>query len=179
MRLSAVSSRLSARAAAFTLFGLSFVASPGTLSGDASQLVGELDAAGLRQTLAREKGRVVLLNFWATWCVPCREEFPELSKLQNKYGAVGLQLIGVSTDFAKVRPAVQKFLAEQRPSFPNYRKKSGGDDQPFIEAVDSSWGGELPFSVLYDRSGKKVRVYSGSLPLAAAEREIRKLLAPR
>jgi thiol-disulfide isomerase/thioredoxin len=179
VKLSAVSSRLSARAAAFTLFILSFVASPVTLSGDASQLVGELDAAGLRKTLAREKGRVVLLNFWATWCVPCREEFPELSKLQDKYGAAGLQLIGVSTDFAKVRPAVQKFLAEQQPSFPNYRKKSSGDDQHFIEAVDSSWGGELPFSVLYDRSGKKVRVYSGSLPLAAAEREIRKLLAPR
>jgi hypothetical protein len=78
-----------------------------------------------------------------------------------------------------VRPAVQKFLAEQRPSFPNYRKKSGGDDQDFIEAVDSSWGGELPFSVLYDRSGQKVRVYSGSLPIAAAEKEIRKLLAAR
>jgi thiol-disulfide isomerase/thioredoxin len=143
------------------------------------ELAGELDAAGLRQTVARQKGRVVLLNFWATWCVPCREEFPELSKLQGEYGAAGLQLIGVSTDFAKERPAVQKFLAEQRPSFPNYRKKSGGDDQDFIEAVDSSWGGELPFSVLYDRSGRKVRVYSGSLPLAAVEKEIRKLLAPR
>jgi hypothetical protein len=45
--------------------------------------------------------------------------------------------------------------------------------------VDSSWGGELPFSVLYDRSGQKVRVYSGSLPIAAAEKEIRKLLAAR
>ena len=179
MKLSPVSSQLSARAAASALLVLSFVASPVALSGDASQLAGELDAAGLRQTLARQKGRVVLLNFWATWCVPCREEFPELSKLQGKYGAAGFQLIGVSTDFAKVRPAVQKFLAEQRPSFPNYRKKSGGDDQDFIEAVDSSWGGELPFSVLYDRSGRKVRVYSGSLPIASAEKEIRKLLAAR
>ena len=47
------------------------------------------------------------------------------------------------------------------------------------EAVDPKWGGELPFSVLYDRSGKKVRVYSGSLPVAAAEKEIRRLLAAR
>jgi thiol-disulfide isomerase/thioredoxin len=143
------------------------------------ELAGEVDAAGLRQTLAQQKGRVVLLNFWATWCVPCREEFPELSKLQKRHEAAGLRLIGVSTDFAKERPAVRKFLVEQRPSFPNYRKKSGGDDQNFIEAVDSSWGGELPYSVLYDRSGKKVRVYSGSLPLEAAEKEIRKLLAAR
>jgi hypothetical protein len=87
-------------------------------------------------------------------------------------------VVGVSTDFERERPEVEKFLAEQRPSFPNYRKKSGGD-QHFIEAVDSSWGGELPFSVLYDRSGKKVRVFSGSVPIAAAEKEIRKLLAAR
>lgn len=147
-------------------------------AGAPSKLAGDLDAAGLRQTLAQQKGRVVLVNFWATWCVPCREEFPELSKLQKRHGPAGLQLIGVSTDFAKQRPAVEKFLLEQRPTFPNYWKKSGRDEQ-FIEAVDSSWGGELPFSVLYDRSGRKVRVYSGSLPIAAAEKEIRKLLGPR
>jgi thiol-disulfide isomerase/thioredoxin len=144
-----------------------------------SSLAGELDAAGLRQTLAREKGHVVLVNFWATWCVPCREEFPELSKLQRKHGARGLQVIGVSTDFANQQDAVRRFLSEQRPSFPNYRKKSGGDDQDFIEAVDSSWGGELPFSVLYDRSGRKVRVFSGSLPVASVEKEVRKLLESR
>ena len=144
-----------------------------------SRLAGELDASALKQTVAREKGRVVLLNFWATWCVPCREEFPELSKLQTRHQREGLRVIGVSTDFPKERAAVEKFLAGERPSFPNYRKKSGGDDQDFIEAVDSSWGGELPFSVLYDRAGKKVRVYSGSLPLAGAEKEIRRLLAAR
>jgi thiol-disulfide isomerase/thioredoxin len=143
------------------------------------QIAGELDAAGLRRTLAREKGRVVLLNFWATWCVPCREEFPELSKLQTRHGAAGLTVIGVSTDFAKQKEAVRKFLAAQRPSFPNYRKKSGGDDQDFIEAVDPSWGGELPFSVLYDRSGRKVRVFSGALPVASVESEVRKLLEAR
>ena len=142
----------------------------------ASRLAGELDANGLRQAIAREKGRVVLVNFWATWCVPCREEFPDLSALQKKHSAAGLRLIGVSTDFAKQIPAVEKFLVEQRPSFVNYRKKSGGDDQDFIEAVDSKWGGELPFSVLYDRAGKKVKVYSGKLPIAAVDRELRRLL---
>jgi thiol-disulfide isomerase/thioredoxin len=169
-------SPVSRRAAAALLF---ISAALTVDAGAQTSLAGELDAAGLRQTLARQKGRVVLLNFWATWCVPCREEFPELSKLQRKHAATGLQVIGVSTDFAKQRAAVGRFLAEQRPAFPNYRKKSGGDDEVFIEAVDSSWGGELPFSVLYDRSGKKVRVYSGSLPLATAEKEIRKLLASR
>ena len=176
MKLSAIRCQLSARAAAIAAVILLSFASPGAISGDASRIAGELDAAGLRQTIASQKGRVVLLNFWATWCVPCREEFPELSKLQTRHRTAGLELIGVSTDFAKQRPEVEKFLARQRPSFTNYWKKSGGDEA-FINAVDRSWGGELPFSVLYDRAGKKVRVYSGSLPLAAAEKEIRKLLS--
>jgi thiol-disulfide isomerase/thioredoxin len=142
-----------------------------------SRLAGELDAAGLREAIAREKGHVLLVNFWATWCVPCREEFPDLSRLQERNRAAGLRVIGISTDFARQKAAVEKFLAEKRPAFPNYRKKSGGDDQDFIEAVDPEWGGELPFSVLYDRSGKKLKSFSGKVPIDATEREIRKLLA--
>ena len=144
-----------------------------------SRLAGELDAGGLVEAVAREKGRVVLVNFWATWCVPCREEFPLLSRLQTRHRRSGLSVLGVSTDFQKEKAAVEKFLVEQKPSFPNYRRKSGGDDQEFIEAVDSSWGGELPFSVLYDRSGRKVRVFSGELEIAALEKQIVSLLAAR
>ena len=77
----------------------------------------------------------------------------------------------------KCAPPISKAAAAKRPAFPNYRRKSGGDDQDFIEAVDPKWGGELPFSVLYDRSGRKVKTFSGKLPIAPAEREIRRLLA--
>lgn len=174
MKVAARGNRISGgRAIVAVLFLSCLAAAP------VSRLAGELDAPGLQRTIAREKGRVVLLNFWATWCAPCREEFPELARLQERHRAAGLTVVGVSTDFDRERAAVEKFLAEQRPPFPNYRKKSGGDDGKFIDAVDSSWGGELPFSVLYDRSGRKVRVFSGSLPIAAAEKEIRSLLAVR
>jgi thiol-disulfide isomerase/thioredoxin len=157
---------------------LLFVWAAGAVPGDpSSRLAGVRDAAGLRAAIARAKGHVVLVNFWATWCVPCREEFPDLSRLQERNRAAGLRVVGISTDFASQIAAVEKFVAGKRPAFPNYRRKSGGDDQDFIEAVDPKWGGELPFSVLYDRSGKKVKTYSGKLPIAAAEREIRKLLA--
>ena len=138
-------------------------------------MVGEVDAKGLSEALAREKGKVVLVNFWATWCVPCREEFPDLSRLQKNLASKGVAVIGVSTDFAKETPAVEKFLAEQKPSFPNYRKKSGGDDQVFIEAVDKGWGGELPFSVLYDRVGRKAKTFSGKQSYAEYEKEILRL----
>ena len=72
-----------------------------------SRLAGELDAGGLVEAVAREKGRVVLVNFWATWCVPCREEFPLLSRLQTRHRRSGLSVLGVSTDFQKETAAVE------------------------------------------------------------------------
>jgi thiol-disulfide isomerase/thioredoxin len=156
-----------------TLFALLVAGDAATAA--PSRLAGELDAKGLSSAVARERGRVVLVNFWATWCVPCREEFPSLVRLQKAHGTE-LRVLGVSTDFVREMPAVEKFLSEQSPNFPNYRKKSGGDDQDFIEAVDASWGGELPFSVLYGRDGRKLKVLSGKQSLTDFEREVRKAL---
>jgi len=131
---------------------------------------------GTASGLAAFRGRVVLLNLWATWCVPCREEFPDLVRLEAAYRGKGLAVIGVSTDLGKDRSAAEKFLAENKPGFANYHKKSGGDDQEFIDAVDSRWGGELPYSVLYGRDGRKARVFSGKQSYAGFEREISTLL---
>ncbi len=137
-----------------------------------SKIAGEIGAKELAARIEAEKGHVVLLNFWATWCVPCREEFPDLVRLQNALSAKGLRVIGVSTDFSKQLPAVEAFLAKNNPSFPNYHRKSGGDDQDFINAVDPKWGGELPFSVLYGRDGNRVRTLSGKSSYADFEREV-------
>ena len=133
---------------------------------------GELDAPGLRALLAKERGRTVLVNFWATWCVPCREEFPDLDRLARELAPRGLTVIGISTDFSSQTAAAENFLTATRPSFANYRKKSGGDDQAFIEAVDSKWGGELPFSVLYGPDGRKAKTLSGQHTYASYRREI-------
>ena len=165
-----VRTRLKIAVAIAALLGSTIAAAP------SPQLAGELDAPGLRDLLAARKGKVVLLNFWASWCVPCREEFPDLSRLQRTYGELGLAVIGISTDFASQAKKVEAFLEQQKPAFPNYHKKSGGDDQPFIEGVDRSWGGELPFSVLYDREGRKAKTLSGKHGYAEYEKEIRALL---
>ena len=108
----------------------------GTLfAADASRLKGEVDARGLAQAIAHEKGKVVLVNFWATWCVPCREEFPDLVRLEAAYRDKGLAVLGVSTDLGRDLSAVEKFLATHKPGFPNYHKAKGGDDQDFIDAI--------------------------------------------
>jgi thiol-disulfide isomerase/thioredoxin len=155
---------------------LLLLAAPLARGADASLLQGQVDGKDLASAIAREKGKVVLVNFWATWCVPCREEFPDLVKLEKAYRDRGLHVIGVSTDLHKDLPKIEKFLAAARPDFPNYLKKSGGDDQDFIESVDPKWGGELPFTVLYARDGKKARVLSGKQSTADFEGAIQALL---
>jgi thiol-disulfide isomerase/thioredoxin len=153
------------------------VASAGRAA-DASLLRGEVDAKALSAALAGEKGHVVLLNFWATWCVPCREEFPDFVRLEKTYRERGLRVVGVSIDLARDLPKIETFLAAAHPDFPNYRKKSGGDEQDFIESVDPKWGGELPFTVLYGKDGKKLRVLSGKQSYADLEKAIQPLLQP-
>jgi thiol-disulfide isomerase/thioredoxin len=164
--------RLKLRAAAAALFLL-----PGfAFAADAPRIKGEIDAKQLHDLIGREKGKVVLVNFWATWCVPCREEFPDLVRLEAAYRSKGVAVIGVSTDLGKDQSAVEKFLAANNPAFANYHKKAGGDDQDFIDAVDPKWGGELPFTVLYARDGHKAVALSGKQSKADFEREIGKLL---
>jgi thiol-disulfide isomerase/thioredoxin len=167
-------SRLSRTATALAaLLLLGTVAAPAV---EAPRLAGEVDANDLAHAIAGDRGHVVLVNFWATWCVPCREEFPDLVRLEKAYRERGVKVIGVSIDLERDMPAVQKFLAAATPDFPNYRKKSGGDDQVFIEAVDPKWGGELPFSVLYGRHGRKARTLSGKQSYAAFEAALAPLL---
>jgi thiol-disulfide isomerase/thioredoxin len=143
---------------------------------DATKLAGDVDARGLAAAVAKEKGKVVVVNFWATWCVPCREEFPDLVRLEKTYRDRSVAVLGVSIDFEKDLPKVEKFLADHHPDFPNYIKRSGGDDQDFIDAVDPKWGGELPFTVVYGKDGRKARVLSGKQTYADFERAVTALL---
>ena len=143
---------------------------------DAPKLAGDLDAKGLADAVAKNNGKVVVVNFWATWCVPCREEYSDLVRLEKTYRDRGVVVLGVSIDFAKDLPKVEKFLAENHPEFPNYMKRAGGDDQDFIDSVDPKWGGELPFTVVYSRDGKKAKVLSGKQTYASFEKAVASLL---
>ncbi|MEA2166303.1 MAG: hypothetical protein QOK37_4430 [Thermoanaerobaculia bacterium] len=98
--------------------------------------------------LAVEKGNVVFLNVWATWCGPCRFETPELQALQNQYAAAGLKVIGVSVDEGDSEP-VKTFVAEQKITYPIAVDPEGRIATLVQTTV-------LPTSLLIDRNGKIV-----------------------
>lgn len=100
------------------------------------------------------KGNVVLVNFWATWCPPCRAEMPHFSELQNELGKKGLVILGLSVD-QKGEEFVREWLAE-RPV--GYRVAMSNDEvtaayQLLIPAAER---GGIPFTVIFDREGKIV-----------------------
>lgn len=137
-----------------------------------------IDLPGLRARLERERGRVVVLNYWATWCEPCREEFPELSEFHRNWEARGVTLWAISLDSAKVRDTeVKKFLAEQRVPFPIFIKTAAEDPDDFINAVDEKWSGALPATFVYDRRGQRRHSLFGKQTLKSLEAAVEPLLA--
>jgi thiol-disulfide isomerase/thioredoxin len=109
-------------------------------------------AAGILKAVREARGDVVLVNVWATWCDPCRREFPGLLAVERKLAERGLTLILVSADFADQRAKVVQFLAQQGVGFPSYLKDE--DDMAFISTLEHRWSGALPATFLYDRRGQ-------------------------
>ena len=134
-----------------------------------------LDEASLPKVLASHKGQIVLVDFWATWCVPCRAEMPQLVKLSAKLAARGLVLVTVSTDEPAKEATAFKVLMENSAAPPFYLKKVVDDDK-FYDFIDTKWSGEMPAMFIYDRSGKRVRSFLGETPMKDIETAINKLL---
>jgi len=125
--------------------------------------------------IAAHKGRVVLVNFWATYCVPCRTEIPELVKLADRLRARGLDFVSISADEPEQEPQARKFIVAAKVPGPLYIK-SADDDDKYAAAIHPRWDGSLPASFIYDRSGKKVGAFIGEVPLKNLEDVIAKFL---
>jgi thiol-disulfide isomerase/thioredoxin len=130
--------------------------------------------------IAGHKGRVVLVNFWATYCVPCRTEIPEMVKLADRLRARGLDFVSISADEPEQEPQALKFIVAAKVPGPLYIKSTRPDDDAdndrFAAAIHPKWNGELPASFVYDRTGKKVGAFTGEVPLKNIEDVISKFL---
>jgi thiol-disulfide isomerase/thioredoxin len=128
----------------------------------------QLNGQDLRLSSCR--GKVVLLDFWATWCDPCREETPQLVKLQQKYGDQGLQIIGVSMD--DTPEPVQSFYTQFHINYPVVMGNA---------KIGELYGGVLglPIAFLIGRDGLIYSKKIGATDMAVLERDIQKLLQSR
>jgi thiol-disulfide isomerase/thioredoxin len=149
------------------------VLAPSLAEQQASKLVGQevaltlRDLSGVEQALASLKGRVVVLNFWATYCIPCRTEMPDLAAIQNEFAALGVQTIGASTDAPEDRNKVLQFVRETKINFPVWVGASSSD------MIRFGLGAALPGTVVIGRDGRVARVISGIVN----QPELRKLLS--
>lgn len=133
--------------------------------------------ADLRAELESRKGRVVLVNFWATWCRPCLKELPALLALEQEYASWGFDLLAVSLDDpADADPVVRPFLAKW---FPSLRTliRSSPDMDSMVSVLDPAWNEVLPTSYVVDRSGRVVAQLQGGKSAAQFEAAILPLLA--
>lgn len=125
--------------------------------------------------VAASGGKATLVNVWASWCEPCREEFPEIVRLAREYRGRGLEVIFISADFVEDLPNARKFLAEQGVDWPTYYKV--GNDQRFIAALDPRWSGALPGTFVYDAQGRLRDYWEGKASYAKFEKRVRPILS--
>ena len=137
-----------------------------------------IDIQGFQKILEQNRGKALLVNFWATWCEPCRDEYPMLNELAKQYAAKGLQVVGVSMDDDGDLILMRRFLARYKPVFPNYRKIPGAEAE-FRQSVLAGWTGTMPVSVFYARDGRQVGHFIGEKGREQYEEAIRGLLAGR
>jgi cytochrome c biogenesis protein CcmG/thiol:disulfide interchange protein DsbE len=138
------------------------------------------DLSGKKVSLASYKGKAVLINFWATWCGPCKIETPWLVELRNQYAAQGFEILGISTEgddlpkddkagWAKDKAAIAKFVQQEHMQYPVL---IDGD------SISKPYGGldEMPTSFFVDRNGTVVAAQLGLTSKADIEANIKKAL---
>ena len=134
-----------------------------------------IDLKGYHDLLAKYRGKPLLVNFWATWCEPCRDEYPALNELARKYAPQGLAVVGISLDDDGEITLVRHFLATNKPIFPNFRKRPGKEEE-FINAISPKWSGAIPATFLYARDGRELGHLIGEHSPEQYEAAIRALL---
>ena len=129
------------------------------------------DLSGVEQQLSAYRGRVVVLNFWATYCVPCLKEMPDLAAIQNHYAALGVQVIGAAADTAADKQKVLQFIKSSKVNFPVWLGASAEDMQRF------GLGSALPGTVVIGRDGKIAAKFRGIIKPAELKKQLDSLLA--
>lgn len=138
-----------------------------------SQSVKTIDEKGVKSLIENRDGRPLFINFWATWCIPCVEEFPDIVKLANQYKDV--DFVGVSLDHPdEIKSKIQPFLKKMKAPFANYVAKFK-DDQVLIDMINKNWNGAIPATAFYNSKGKQVSFIPKKMSYKELETELKKI----
>ena len=139
--------------------------------------VKQIDDEKIKQLL-KPSGKPLLVNFWATWCGPCREEFPDLVKIDAEYRGK-IDFLTISLDFIEdIDTAVPEFLSEMKAEMPTYLLISA-DENTLISSIAEGWSGGLPFTILYNEKGEITYIRQGKVNHETLKGEIEKTLGEK
>ena len=127
------------------------------------------DITGKKVSLSDFKGKVILLDFWATWCVPCKQEIPGFIELQKKYGGRGLQIVGISVDDSL--NLAKEYATQMKMNYPILLAEGKEDILKAYDPIPS-----IPVSIIIDRGGRIVSRHLGIASMGVFEQEIVPLL---
>lgn len=122
-----------------------------------------IDLEGVKQLVKNDSGKLRLINIWATHCGPCLIEFPELVTINRMYRGREFELVSISVDAADARDKVLSFLKDQQASFTNYQYSFDADIYALMEAVDESWPGPIPYTLLVKPGGEVLYRHLGQI----------------
>jgi len=138
--------------------------------------VSAIDTDALKALITKERQHPLLVNFWATFCDPCRDEFPDLVKIDKDFGPGSLEFFTVSLDdMTDIKTSVPKFLQSMNATMPAYLLNVS-DPEPAINLVDRGWRGDLPATYLYNEKGEVVFKHIGRVNAAELRQAIEKVV---
>ena len=139
-------------------------------------VVSAIDTDALKGLISQQRGRPLLVNFWATFCDPCRDEFPDLVKIDKDYRPNSLEFVTVSLDDVdQIKTDVPKFLSSMKATMPAYLLDVS-DPEPAINFIDRRWQGDLPATYLYNEKGELVYKHIGRVNTAELREAIEKVV---
>ena len=137
-------------------------------------VVSAIDTEALKGLITQPRERPLLVNFWATFCDPCRDEFPDLVKIDKDYRPQSIEFVTVSLDdFGEIKTSVPQFLVSMKATMPAYLLNVT-DPEPAINFIDRRWQGDLPATYLYNEKGKIVYSHIGRVNAAELRNAINK-----
>ena len=139
-------------------------------------VVSPIDTDALKGLLTKERQGPLLVNFWATFCDPCRDEFPDLVKIDRDFRPRALEFVTVSLDdMENIKTSVPKFLDSMKAKMPAYLLDAS-DPEPAINLVDTNWRGDLPATYLYNEKGEVVYKHIGRVNPAELREALEKVV---